>query len=291
MDHLDDIIVNVVAPARLHMGFIDMHGGLGRQFGSLGLSVSEIFLDLRVSKDPGITADGPGHVRAEQCANKLISYLGINNGVHIQINHTIPEHAGLGSGTQMALAVGTAISRLYEMEISIEELATILDRGNRSGIGIGTFKYGGFIVDGGRNDKTEVPPIICHMDIPEAWRFILVLDNERQGINGLNEREAFETLPCMDERIVADLCRVTLIQLLPAIIEEDCKQFGGAITSIQQAIGEHFKIIQGGCFYSPAVAVVLSKLAELGATGYGQSSWGPTGFAVFASETDAYQAL
>ena len=116
MGHLDDITVNVVAPARLHMGFIDMHGGLGRQFGSLGLSVSEIFLDLRVSKDSGITADGPDHVRAEQCANKLISYLGINNGVHIQINHTIPEHAGLGSGTQMALAVGTAISRLYEME-------------------------------------------------------------------------------------------------------------------------------------------------------------------------------
>jgi len=30
---------------------------------------------------------------------------------------------------------------------------------------------------------------------------------------------------------------------------------------------------------------------EIGAAGIGQSSWGPTGFAIFASETGAFQAL
>ena len=31
--------VRVVAPARLHLGFLDLNGGLGRMFGSIGLAV------------------------------------------------------------------------------------------------------------------------------------------------------------------------------------------------------------------------------------------------------------
>jgi beta-ribofuranosylaminobenzene 5'-phosphate synthase len=33
--------VRVVAPARLHLGFLDLHGGLGRKFGSLGVTLDE----------------------------------------------------------------------------------------------------------------------------------------------------------------------------------------------------------------------------------------------------------
>ncbi|MFD0935973.1 GHMP kinase, partial [Methylobacterium trifolii] len=31
--------VEVEAPARLHFGFLDLHGGLGRRFGSIGLAI------------------------------------------------------------------------------------------------------------------------------------------------------------------------------------------------------------------------------------------------------------
>ena len=50
----------------------------------------------------------------------------------------------------MALAVGTAISKLYQLPLGLREIAALTERGARSGIGIGAFAQGGLIVDGGR---------------------------------------------------------------------------------------------------------------------------------------------
>lgn len=291
MKQMQNMSVKIVAPARLHLGFLDMHGGLGRYFGSLGLSLSDIHTDLNMSRAADISATGPCADRARDCAESMLTHLGIDSGVSIEIKQTIPQHAGLGSGTQMSLAVGTGIARLYDLELTTSEIAAILDRGNRSGIGIGAFMYGGFIVDGGQSEQSEVPPIISHLDVPEAWRFILVFDTSRQGIDGVAERQAFKQLPDMDERIVADMCRLLLMQVLPAIVEQQCQQFGAAITKIQQLTGEYFADIQGGIYNSPVVESVLTFLLKQGSAGVGQSSWGPTGFAIFSSETDAYQAL
>ncbi|MFQ5658971.1 MAG: beta-ribofuranosylaminobenzene 5'-phosphate synthase family protein [Gammaproteobacteria bacterium] len=288
---MDELRVSVFAPARLHLGFIDMHGGLGRYFGSLGISLAEIHTDLVMTRDSGISADGPGSDRAAVCAERLITHLQLDGGVHIKLNSVIPEHMGLGSGTQMSLAVATAIARLHGLNISIADLAAVMDRGSRSGIGIGAFMYGGFIVDGGLGADSKVPPIISHMDFPETWRFILVIDNERRGIEGPAEKQAFKHLAGMDERTVADVCRLVLMQVLPAVAESDCRQFGEAITAIQQVSGNYFAEIQGGQYNSPEVGRALSSLLDDGAHGIGQSSWGPTGFAVFASETDARHAL
>ena len=60
MDQLNDISVNIVAPARLHLGFIDMYGGLGRFFGSLGVSLSGISAELSITRPANICADGSG---------------------------------------------------------------------------------------------------------------------------------------------------------------------------------------------------------------------------------------
>jgi len=81
------------------------------------------------------------------------------------------------------------------------------------------------------------------------------------------------------------------MQALPALAESDCERFGSAITEIQTLVGDHFAPVQGGRYCSQAVSEVLSWMPDLGATGVGQSSWGPTGFALFANETQAYQAL
>ena len=51
------------------------------------------------------------------------------------------------------------------------------------------------------------------------------------------------------------------------------------ITQLQQAVGEHFAVAQGGgAFTSPEVALVMRWFAEQGAVAIGQTSWGPTGF-------------
>ncbi|MBM2830546.1 MAG: hypothetical protein HW411_1336 [Gammaproteobacteria bacterium] len=283
--------MKVIAPARLHLGFMDMHGGLGRSFGSLGLCLADIFTHVAASQSADVVIQGPSSNRASVYAGRMLEYLNIGTGVEISIREAIPEHAGLGSGTQLSLAVGTAIARLYDKDITTREIANVMERGARSGIGVGAFSMGGFLVDGGRGDTTEVPPIISHHNFPEAWRILLIFDQQLQGINGLPEREAFQQLPPMSKRTTESLCRLVLMQVLPALVEEDCQRFGAAITEIQQHVGDHFAVIQGGRYCSQHVTEVLPWLLEQGATGIGQSSWGPTGFGIFANETQAYQAL
>ena len=284
-------VVHVIAPARLHLGFIDMHGGMGRNFGSLGLCLADIYTHLSVAGSDSVLIQGPSSHRASIYAGRMLEHLGIPTGVDITIHEAIPEHAGLGSGTQLSLAVGTAIAMAYGYDITGEQLAEVMDRGTRSGIGIGAFTRGGFLVDGGRGKETGVPPIICHLPFPEAWRFVLVFDLGHQGRHGLEEIKAFESLQPMSEHMSGRLCRLTLMQALPALVEEDCEQFGATISEIQMLVGDHFAPLQGGRYTSQGVAQVLSRLLDLGATGIGQSSWGPTGFALFAHETQAYQAL
>ncbi len=283
--------ISVNAPARLHLGFLDMEGGLERKFGSLGLAISDIETALMAEYANDIDIVGPSSNRAVDYAEQVLSHFGINGGIKMRINSAIPGHAGLGSGTQLSLAVASAIARLYGIDAKASELAAVLHRGARSGIGIGTFMHGGFIIDAGRGQNTVVPPIISRLAVPEHWRVLLVFDNEAEGMSGVPERRAFNTLPAMDQHTVGYLCRLTLMQLLPAINENDCGQFGDAITQIQNIVGDYFSEAQGGRFTSPFLATVLEQLKTNNATGLGQSSWGPTGFAFFANETLAFQAL
>ena len=291
MQEKNNNIVKVSAPGRLHLGFLDLHGGLGRLFGSLGLSLYDISTDIEARHGSKLLVSGPGAKRAHKYAERMLAHLNIRAGLRMHIQRAIPEHAGLGSGTQMALAVGTAISKLFDASLSSAGVARILDRGIRSGIGIGAFTSGGFIVDAGRSSTTEVPPIVSRLHFPDSWRFVLVLDSLRQGVHGAQESQAFGKLGKMDESVSAYLCRLLVMQVLPAIVEEDCSLFGAGITEIQALMGEYFKSVQSGAYASRDVGNTLAQLVQQGATGIGQSSWGPTGFAIYASETDAYQAL
>lgn len=284
--------ISVRASARLHLGFLDLHGGLERKFGSLGLSITDVETVLTTEYADDINVTGLSSKRAEDYAEQILSHFGISGGVKMSIKSAIPEHSGLGSGTQLSLAVATAIAKLYDLsEQNPGRLAAILHRGARSGIGIGTFMRGGFIVDGGRGDNTEVPPVISHMAFPENWRIVLIFDDQTEGINGVPERRAFNTLPPMDENMSGVLSRLTLMQVLPAIMEKDCDRFGQAITQIQNIVGDYFADAQGGRYTSPFMKPILDNLKNAGATGVGQSSWGPTGFAFFPDETLAFQAL
>ena len=76
---------------------------------------------------------------------------GAVKGINIaQAVRSAKASLGLGSGTQLSLAVGMARSLLSDHPASLHQLANRLDRGNRSGIGIGAFQWGGFLVEIGR---------------------------------------------------------------------------------------------------------------------------------------------
>ncbi|MEW8153196.1 MAG: GHMP kinase, partial [Candidatus Thiodiazotropha endolucinida] len=183
-----------------------------------------------------------------------------------------------GSGTQMALAVGTAIERLYRGEGDCVSIARTLNRGARSGIGIGAFEQGGFILDCGRSEEKEVPPVAVRLAFPEKWRVLLLLDTRGQGLHGTQEVMAFSELPEFPEQAAAYLCRLVLMQVLPGVLEGHLAPVTKAIGKIQQVVGDHFAPAQGGRFTSPIISAALEWAIEKGYIGVGQSSWGPTGF-------------
>ncbi len=286
-----DRSVSIDTPARLHMGFLDLNGNLGRHFGGLGLTIEDLSTHITVTPAIDVTATGPSEKKAVTLAMTTMEGLGIREGVAIEIHKTIPEHTGLGSGTQLALAISTAIARLYDVECDLAELARLTERGNRSGIGIGSFETGGFIVDGGRGEKTEVPPVLFHNSFPESWRLILVFDNTDVGLNGTDEKSAFREIPSMTPACSGHLCRLLMMQVLPALAEEDFELFSQGITEIQRRIGDYFARYQGGRYSSDKVAQVLEWLDGEGVAGHGQSSWGPTSFALFENELEANRML
>ncbi len=260
------------------MGFIDLSGSLGRHFGSIGVALNEISTRLSVTGAEQLTITGAGAQRAKKCVSLLCEALHVSDQLNITIESAIPEHVGLGSGTQMSLAIGAALNEFYGLGLTVREIAAVTDRGLRSGIGIGVFEQGGLVVDGGRGERTVTPPVLAHMDVPDDWRFILVFDQRGQGLHGQQEIQAFKELPLFPQSEAARLCYLLLMQGLPAVAENDISKFGDVISQLQRSVGEHFSSAQGGVFTSPEVAFAMQWLEQQGAVAIGQTSWGPTGF-------------
>ncbi len=274
------------------MGFLDMSGELGRGFGSFGLTISGIETRVRLSLAEEISASGPGADRARRRAAAILERLGSDCGVHIEVESAIPEHAGLGSGTQLSLALASGIARLLGQRPGIADLALLTGRGARSGIGIAAFERGGFLIDGGRGRETTVPPLLCRQPFPEQWRILLVFDPATEGLNGEAEQHAFREIPPMKESMSGRICRNLLMRVLPALVEQRFEDFSRGIADIQEDIGDYFAAYQGGGRYtSGRVARVMEWLAEEGVTGCGQTSWGPTGFALLEHELEANRLL
>ena len=269
------------------MGFLDPSGRAGRRFGSIGLALDRPATRLKVAHASCCSARGPQAERAQRYAEDIGERLELPDGVSVTIEESIPVHVGLGSGTQMALAIGTAMARLHGLDLSAKSIAELLQRGARSGIGVGAFEHGGLLLDGGHGGRAGLPPLVARAAFPEPWRVILVLDRDMIGFAGDRERLVFEELPEFPAAAAGDLCRLVLMHILPAIAEADIHAFGAAVTELQGRVGDYFAPVQGGRYTSKAVAEALSSCDAGQVFGIGQSSWGPTGFGFCESEARA----
>ncbi len=282
---MDSVTVRV--PARLHLGFLDLNGSLGRKFGSIGLAIDGPQTRITMSRGRETSVSGDERARAANYLARLQDALKVNGGIHLEIPEIIPPHAGLGSGTQLALAIAAGVRKLHDMPLDPRSDAQLLERGARSGIGIGLFNGGGVVLDGGRGASAMPPPVIAQVPFPAAWRILLIFDHRAKGMNGKAETRAFAQLPAFSDAEAGHLCRLTLMKAWPALIEQDIIAFGSAIAETQRRLGDHFTPAQGGRYTSQAVGEIAAMLEAAGAAGCGQSSWGPTGFAFSATANDA----
>ena len=288
--------VRVEAPARLHLGFLDPSATLGRRFGSIGLVVDglETVVELapahedRFDAPDGATAE---LARARAHLQALRRATGCDTGVQLRLVRTLPAHAGLGSGTQLALALGHAFSTAFGLGLDSPALARLLGRGARSGVGIAGFDAGGLLLDGGPRADGTPAALVARLALPPAWRAILVLDPRVQGLCGAAERAALATLPPLPRATAADICHEVLMRLLPGAAGAEFAPFAAGVTRVQRLLARHFEPAQGGPYASPAVGRVVEWIAAHACAGIGQSSWGPTGFAIVASLDEARRAL
>jgi beta-RFAP synthase len=280
--------VRVTAPARLHLGFLDLHGGLGRRFGGIGLAIDAPATVLAVEPAEGLeVAPGPEAGRIARAAEAAARALGVAPHARFTLQAHIPPHAGLGSGTQLALAVAAGLARLHDGEPAARALARATQRGQRSGIGIAAFDEGGFLLDGGRGGDDAPPPQLLRLAFPEDWRVLLVFDRAARGLAGQDEITAFGELPPMQAACSATLCRHVLMRVLPGLVERRFETYTDGIETVQRLLGEHFAAVQRGRYTSERVAAALERARALGARGLGQSSWGPTGFAFLPGDATA----
>ena len=282
--------ITITSPARLHLGFMDLNGSLGRKFGSVGLAIDSIETSVTVSKNSMQNEHKIDDLnkRAYVYANLILKAYEVDESVTIDVHKKIPEHAGLGSGTQLALTIGVAVSKLFDLNLNLMDIGKVLDRGNRSGIGIGAFEDGGFLIDGGKGKSEELPPITVRQDFPENWRIILLVNSREKGIHGQKEYNAFKTLKPFPENLSEKLCRLVNMVILPSLIEKNFNDFSRAIGKLQKIVGTHFSPIQGGVYSNPDIANIMSYVEKKGFMGVGQSSWGPTGFILTDSDTASH---
>jgi beta-ribofuranosylaminobenzene 5'-phosphate synthase len=286
--------VQVKTPARLHMGLVDLNGDLGRMFGGLGVGIDHPNVIVEAEQSENFAITGQETELASILAKRFFSAYPVQAKVHINVKQAIPSHVGLGSGTQFSLAIAVALAKLFNLKASTQELAVVMGRARRTGVGTAIFEKGGFVVDGGKNINTNAgnakfPPLIYRQPFPKEWRFIVAVPNLNKGLANSEEASAFTKLHKMPSEDVGKICRLIMLKLLPALAEHDIDCFGDALTKIQDITGDYFAQAQGGTYSSPAAAECIEFMKKIGAYGVGQSSWGPALYGVVKQE-EAKQA-
>ncbi len=282
--------VTITTPSRLHFGMFSFGHSQVRQFGGMGLMIGKPRTRLVATTASSFKAHGPQAERVERFVKQLLSggLLPAMPGCEIEVAAAPPGHAGLGSGTQLALATAAALDQLVGLSTSCpRRWAAALGRGVRSAVGTYGFERGGLIVEAGKFAGDEISPLITRVALPRAWRFLLIWPSAGQGLSGQAERSAFESLPSVSPEVTDQLCHEALLNLIPAARDGRFDELSESLFRFGHTAGMCFAHAQGGPFSSPLLERRVEAMRSMGVRGVGQSSWGPTLFALLADENAA----
>lgn len=292
-------MTRVTAPNRLHFGLLSLpvegfdrwagpraeQGQPVRHFGGVGLMIDSPGMVVRVEPSNAWRCHGELGSRGMAVAQRFVSGLpeSEQRPFAVTVERSPIEHIGLGVGTQLGCSVAKALAvETGHGDWDAKELARRVGRGERSAIGVHGFTAGGLIVEGGKRPDEAISPLVCRVDFPSEWAVILCLPEDATAWFGIRERQAFARLsrlaPTPAE--TETLCRIVLMSILPAISSRDLNAFGDALHEFNARVGDVFAPAQGGRYGSPAIAHWVQQLRGRGFAGVGQSSWGPTVFAI-----------
>ncbi|MBY8983261.1 MAG: hypothetical protein KGD57_09950 [Candidatus Lokiarchaeota archaeon] len=302
--------IRITTPCRIHLSLIDENGYTGRVDGGFGLMLDQpnvIFEATNSAKEFKIEAHKYYRESIEiinEKASKIFKTFNINNkNFHFNLIKYYPSHVGLGSKTQLSLAIATSIARLKNLNVTHRELTKIVGRGGTSGIGWKGFLTGGFILDGGHEfgigkekesflpssaSKSADPALtIFRCDIPENWHFVLAIPNVKKGAYGDEEVSIFKKYAPIPKEEVNEVSHQILMKIIPGLLKNNLDCFGDGLKSIQ-SIG--FKKIEIN-LQNKIVKNLINFMKNYGVKAYGMSSFGPSVIGILESESEAHELL
>lgn len=285
--------VEVRTNCRLHFGLTSFGYRDSRpQFGGVGVMVAAPGVHLRIRSAEKFSVSGLLQDRVSDFANTVVQQLGLSAlpGVCIEALATPAQHSGLGVGTQLGSAVAAGLAEAMGTPWrEPNRLVQLARRGERSGIGTYGFLMGGFLVDEGHAHGEPLGRLAYQSSFPEEWQFVLITPNQKSGLAGSAEAAALESLPPVPTAVTEELEQITRTQLIPSLSDHDFDQFGAGLYQYGCLAGSCFAPVQGGVYASSESQNIVTKLRGHGIEGVGQSSWGPTLFALCRDVKSAAQ--
>ncbi|MAI28907.1 MAG: hypothetical protein CMP38_01735 [Rickettsiales bacterium] len=272
--------LTIDSPARLHLGFMELNDSNPRVFGSVGLAITNFKFKQTIQSNKDfdvICTDKSIKLRIEEIIESFSKNYKIRK-CKLTVTDFIPLHKGLGSGTQISLNTGFLLSSFNNLNLSIENISRFLGRGQRSGVGVETFKSGGFIIDTGKQKSSVSPPLkLIDFKWPKNWHIILISHINFSGLHGKKELKEFRKLKNISSRFAKENCFSLLMKIIPGLLENDFYTFADGVQKIQENMSKIFYGNKNN-FSSQNVSKIFSFLRKKNYIGFGQSSWGPTGF-------------
>ena len=267
--------VKIIANSRLHFGFLNLKSSNSYSYGGMGLSIDKHPTILKVSRASKFESNLKKTLRDKifyfLCDNKL------SKKIRIDCIESPQKHIGLGSGTQLILSIEEAISKFYGLNTNIN----FFKRNYRSGVGINSYKNGGFIVDSPKNNLLT-SEIIFKTNFPKEWKIILLFDSEAKGLHGSSENRFFSANTNISLR--KKLSDLSLNEIIPSIIYKDFDTFARSLTRFQDLNSLFYSSIQKSSYLSHDIAKVIKKISMNFNVAAGQSSWGPTSYVLTESK-------
>jgi beta-ribofuranosylaminobenzene 5'-phosphate synthase len=285
--------ISVTTPSRLHFTLIDLNGSLGRIDGGAGLALEKPQTIVEACESEKFSIEAKERTgELERLAGKITAHYRLPDDFTLIVRKQIPKHAGLGSSTQLYLAAAKAITGLHGIKANTRELAMLAGRGGTSGIGVGAFEHGGFIVDSGhaygpgREKERSVPssysnagpaPVAVRLDFPD-WKVLLCIP-EGAGLHGALELEYFRKHFPASRQEAERISRILMMKMIPAIIEKDIPEFDESMQLMNKARSFPFP---------KETQKLIKDINKAGGKATSMSSFGP---AVFTFTDDSKTAL
>lgn len=286
--------VRIIAPSHVHVGNFDLHGGVGRLYGTIGFSLEYPRVVVEVSIDSEYRVDGGSRSSEVMDMTRKASKICKCGPLHVRVLEEIPGHVGLGSTTALALSIAHGVNVLCNAGLDVESLAYMMGRGSISALGVYSFKYGGFIIDGGFiPGQGRVPPLLFRAHVPSRYLMIVALPEKPiEDVLRIKSREEeiLKSMPRMDEDMAMEASRIALMGIMAYVSDNQWIAAGKWITQFNRRLGEYWSAKQRGVYCCEEVEGLVETFLENGALLSAQSSWGPTVYGLVESNKAGHVA-